>query len=98
MGGNCINNTFFKEMDSPIILGKFLMDVQVLNIEIRHVILYLCSLTETGCLVDTRDKCLRNISIGYLIPGSIRWIHSVLRIEEQPRKNSKMQMIVDPSE
>ena len=37
--GNCVANTVFKVMDSSLVLGKFGMDAEVLDIGNRDVIL-----------------------------------------------------------
>ena len=75
--GNFVVNTRFKVMDFCLVLGKFGMDVEVLNIRNRDVILGLSWLTENGFLVDTQNKCLRNVKSGQVIPCSIRWIPEV---------------------
>ena len=57
-------NTTFKVMDSSSTLCKFAMGAEVLNIENRDVILGISLLTENGFLVDTQDRCLRNVNTG----------------------------------
>ena len=51
-------------MDSSWVLGKFAMDVEVLDIGNKDVILGLSWLTDNGFAVDTQDRCLRNINTG----------------------------------
>ena len=53
MGGNFVVHTTFKVMDSSLILGKFAIDAEVLDIGNRDVILGLSWLTENGFLVNT---------------------------------------------
>ena len=62
LGGNFVVNTTFKVMDSSLVLGKFAMDAEVLDIGNRDVILGLSWLTENGFSVDTQDRCLRNVN------------------------------------
>ena len=64
LGGNVVVNTSFKVMDSSLVLGKFAMDAEVLDIGNRNVILRRFWLTENGFSVDTQDRCLRNINSG----------------------------------
>ena len=71
-------NTRFKRMHSSSILGKFAMDVEVLDIGNRDVILGLAWLTENGFSVDAQDRCLRNVNTAHVIPCSVRWIPEVL--------------------
>ena len=84
LGGNFVVNTSFKVMDSSSVLGTFAMDAEVLDIGNRDVLLRLSWLTENGFLVDTQDRCLRNVNSGQVIPCSIRWIPEVLIMEEEP--------------
>ena len=88
MGGNFVINTVFKVMDSSLVLGKFRMDAEVLDIENRDVILGLSWLTENGFSVDTQDRCLRNVNAGQVIPCSVRWITKVLIMAEEPLEDS----------
>ena len=53
---------------------------------------------ENGFLVDTQDRCLRNINSGLVIPCSVRWIPKVLIMEEEPLENSEILLIIDTSE
>ena len=80
--GNFVVHTTFKIMDLFSVLGKCAMDAEVLDIGNRDVILGLSWLTENGFLVDTQDRCLRNVNTGQVIPCSVRWIPEVLIIEE----------------
>ena len=90
--------TTFKVMDSSSILGKFAMDAEVLDIGNRHVILRLSWLTENVFLVDTQDRCLRNVNTGHAILCSVRWIPKVLIMEEEPLEDGEMLLIIDASE
>ena len=69
--GNLIVNMMFQIIDSSLVLSKFRIDAEVLNIGNRDVILGLSWLTENGFLVDTPDRCLRNVNSGQLIPCSV---------------------------
>ena len=53
LGGNFVVNARYKVMDSSLILGKFAMDAEVLDIGNRDVILGLSWLREYGFSVDT---------------------------------------------
>ena len=64
LGGNFVVNTTFKVMDLFSVLGKFVMDADVLDIGNRDVILGLSWLTENGFSVDTYHRCLRNVNTG----------------------------------
>ena len=64
LGGNFVVNTLLKVMDGSSVLSKFGMDIEVLDIGNRKVILGVSGLTENGFLVDTQDRCLRNINSG----------------------------------
>ena len=70
--GNFMVNTLFKVMDTSLVLGKFEMDVEVLDIGNRDIIWGLSWLTENGFLVDTQDRCLRNVNSGQVISCSVR--------------------------
>ena len=65
-GGNFIVNTSFQGFDlvssptSPTVVGKFVLDAEVLDIWNKDCILGLSCLTENGFLVDTQERCLRN--------------------------------------
>ena len=98
LGGNFVVNTMFKVMDLSLVLGKFAMDAEVLDIGIKDVILELSCLTENGFVVDTQDRCLRNINTGQVIPCSVRWIPEVLIMEEEPLEDSEILLIIDTSE
>ena len=98
MGGNFIVNTVFKVLDSSLVLGKFGMDAEVLDIRNRDVILGLSWLTENGFSVDTQDRCQRNVNTGQVIPPSVRWIPEVLIMEEEPLEDAEILLIIDASE
>ena len=57
-----IMNTSFKIMDSLAVLRKFAIDAEVLDMENRDIILGLSWLIENGFLVNTQDRCLRNVN------------------------------------
>ena len=69
-------------MDSSLVLGKFGMGAEVLDIGNRDVILGLSWLTENEFSVDTQDMCLRNVNTGQVIPSSVRWIPEALIMAE----------------
>ena len=98
LAGNCDVNTIFKAMDSSLALGKFGMDAEILDIGNRDVILGLFWLPENRFLVDTQDRCLRNVNTGLVIPCSIRWIPEVLTMEEELLKDSKILLMINASE
>ena len=98
LGGDFVVNTTFKVMDSSSILGKFAVDAKVLDIGNRDVILGLSWLTENGFLMDTQDRCLRNVNTGQVIPCSVRWIPEVLIMEEEPLEDGEILLIIDASE
>ena len=52
-GGNFVINTSLKVMDSYLVLGKFVLDAEVLDIGNKEVILELSWLTENGFSMDT---------------------------------------------
>ena len=54
-------------MDSFLVSDQFAMDAEVLDIGNRDVILGLSWLTENGFLVDSQDRCLKNINTGQVI-------------------------------
>ena len=91
-------NTTFKVMDLSLVLCKFAMDAEVLDIGNRNVILGLSWLTETGFSVNTQDRCLRNVNAGQVIPCSVRWIPDVLIMEEEPLEDGEILLIIDASE
>ena len=96
--GNFVVNTMYKVMDPSSVLGKFAMDVEVLYVGNSDVILGLSWLMENGFLVDTQDRCLRNVNTGQVIPCSVRWIPEVLIMEEEPLEDGEILLIIDASE
>ena len=98
IGGNFVVHTTFKVMDSCLVLSKFGMDAEVLDIGNRDVILGLSWLTENGFSVDTQNRCLRNVNTGQVIPCSVRWIPEVLIMEEEPTGDGEILLIIDVSE
>ena len=75
------------------------MDAEVLDIGYRDIILGLSWLTENGFLVDTQDRCLRNVSTGQVIPCAIRWIPSILtlELEDEPLDDGDILLIINAS-
>ena len=69
---NFVVNTTFNVMDSSSVLGKFVKNTEVLDIGNRKVILGLSWLMENAFLVDTQDRCLRNLNTGQVISSSFR--------------------------
>ena len=65
-------------MDASLLLCKFAMDQEVLDIGNRDVILALFWLIENRFYVDTQDECQRNVNIGQVMVCSISWIPEVL--------------------
>ena len=91
-------NTMFKVMDSSSVLGKFAMDAEVLDIGNRDIILVLSRLTENGFLVDTQDRCLKNVNTGQVIPCFVRQIPELLIMEEEPLEDDEILRIIDTIE
>ena len=85
-------------MDSSLVLGKFVMDAEVLDIRNRDLILGLSWLTANGFLVNTQDRCLRNVNTSQGISCSVRWIPGVLILEEKPLEDGEILLIIDKSE
>ena len=98
LGGNFVINATFKIMDSSLVMGKFGIDAEVLDIRYRVVILELSWLMENRFSVATQDRCLRNINTGHVLPCSSRWIPEVLIMEEEPLKDVEILLIIDASE
>ena len=98
LGGNFVVNTTFKVMDSSLVLGKFVMDTEVLDIGTRDARLVLSWLMENGFSVYTKDRCLRNVNTSQVISCSVRWISEVLILEEEPLKDDEILLIIDASE
>jgi len=65
-GGNYVVNSSFRIYCKGSLLGKFSLDVEVLNIGKKDVILGLFWLVENGFMVDTQEKCLRNVETGFI--------------------------------
>ena len=72
LGGDFVVNTTYKVMDSSLVVGKFAMNREVLDIAHRNVIRGLSWLAENRFSVDTQDRCLRNVNTGQVIPCSVR--------------------------
>ena len=62
-------------------LNKCSLNDEVFDIGKKNVALGLSWLKENGYVVEPIDRCLRNISSGWLITCSIRWIPSVLILD-----------------
>ena len=50
---------------------------------------------ENGFLVDTQHRCLRKVRTSEVIPCSVKYIPSVLVIEEEPLEDSQIGLIID---
>ena len=85
-------------MDSSLVLDKFVIDTEVLEIGTRDVILVLSWLTENGFSVDRQDRCLRNVNSSLVIPCFVWWIPAVLALEEKLLEDSKILLIIDARE
>ena len=96
--GNFVVKTTFKVMDLSSVLGKFLMDAEVLHIGNRDIILGLSWWTENGFSVDTLDRCLRDVNTSQVISYSVTWILEVLILEEEAMEDSEILLIIDKSE
>ena len=62
LGGKCLINTFFKLMDSSLVLYKFATDAEVLDIGNREIILGLSWIIETRLSLDTQVSYLSNVN------------------------------------
>ena len=98
MEGNCIVNTMFKVMDSSLVLGKFEMNGEVLDIGNKDVILGLSCITENEFSLDRQGRCLRNVNSGQVIPGSVRWMSEVLIMEEEQLEDDEILRIINANE
>ena len=86
-GGNYVINHWFQVFSFPgISLGKFSSDAEVLDIGKKDVVLGLSWLKDNRFVVDLMDRCLRNVSMGLVIPCSVQWIPTVslINLEEKP--------------
>jgi len=74
--------------------------VEVLDIGKKDVILGLSWLVENGFMVDTQERCLRNVETGLVIPCSVRWIPSVIliNIDVEPMLDGDVLLILDVRE
>ena len=88
-------NTSSQVMDSSLVSSRFRIGTKVLEIGNRNVIFILSWLTKNGFSVDMRDRCLRNVNTGYIIPCSISSIASVLVMEEELVDDREMLLIID---
>ena len=71
-GGNYVVNSLFRVYSKGSLLAKFSLDAEVLDIGKKDVILGLSGLDENGFMVDTQERCLRNVETGLVIPCSVR--------------------------
>jgi len=99
-GGKYVVNTTFKVFFEGSLLGRFTLDVEVLDIGKRDVILGLSWLEEQGFWVDTQARCLWKDLSGLVFPCSIRSIPSVsvLDIDLEPLEDGEILLIIDASE
>ena len=72
LGGNFVVLTTFKVMDSYLVLGKFGMDMEVLDIWNRDAILGLSWSTENAFSVHAHHRCLRNVNSCQASSSSLR--------------------------
>jgi len=79
--GNYVVYSSFRVYSKGSLLGKFSLDAEVLDIGKKDVILGLSWLVENGFMVDTQERCLRNVKTGLVIPCSVKWIPSVTLID-----------------
>ena len=91
-------HTSFKEMDTSSVLGKIVIDTEVLHIGNRDIILELSQQAENRFSVDTQDPCLKNVHTGQVIPCLVRWIVELLIMEAKPLEDRKILLIIDASE
>ena len=47
--------------------------------------------------MDTQYRYLRNVNVGQVTPSTVRWISSVLILEEELLANGKILLIIDAS-
>ena len=57
LGADFVVNTSCKIMDSCLVLGKFAMDAEVLDIGDKDVMFELSWQTENRFLMDTQNRC-----------------------------------------
>jgi len=98
--GKYVVNTSFSVFCMGNFLGKFLLDVEVLDIGKRDIVLGLSWLKENRFVVDPIDKCLRNVDKGLVLPCSVQWIPSVslLDLDKEPLEDGEILLIIDTSE
>jgi len=99
-GGNYVVNSLFRVYSNGSLLGKFSLNAEVLDIGKKDVILGLSWLVENGFVVDTQERCLRNMKTGLVIPCSMRWIPSVtlMNINNEPMVDRDVLLILDVRE
>ena len=71
LGGNFVVHTCFKVIDFSSVLGRFVIDSEVLEIGNMSVILAVFRLLEKEFVVDTQHRWLKNISSGQAFPCSV---------------------------
>ena len=54
-------------MNSLLVSAKFVMNIEVADIGNRYTMLGLSWLAENRFLMDTHDRCLRNVNSGCMI-------------------------------
>jgi len=99
-GGNYVVNSSFRVYFEGSLLGKFSLDAEVLDIGKKDVILDLSWLVENGLMVDTQERCLRNVKTGLVVPCSVRWIPLVtlIDIDVEPMLDGDVLLILDVCE
>ena len=81
-----------------LLLDKFAIDVELLDIGNRDNILSLSLLIENRFMVDTYDRCLKNVNTSQVVSCSPKWIPEVLIMEDGTLEDGKILLIIDASE
>ena len=55
-------------------------------------------MTKNGFLIDTQDRCLRNVNSGQVILCSVRWNPEVLIVEDRSAEDGEIVLIIVASE
>ena len=91
-------NTTFTVIDCCLVLDNCAMDAEVFDIGNKDMILGLTWLMENGFLIDTQDRCLRNVNSGQVISCSDTGIPEVVIMEEETLEDLELLVIIDASE
>ena len=84
----------FKLKESFMVLDRFAIEAEVLNIGNRDIILELSWLMENGFSMDTQDRCQRNVNTGLVICCSVKWIPELFIMEKEQLEDCKMLLIM----